>query len=64
MRRRTKRDIGILIGVLAVIGAIAFVNSQLQRGSLARQMEQLRATLEEERAASSPKNCWRSTGNW
>ena len=50
MRRRTKRDIGILIGVLAVIGAIAFVNSQLQRGSLARQMEQLRASLEQERA--------------
>ena len=50
MRRRTKRDIGIAIGVLAVIGAIAFVNSQLQRGRLARQMEQLRASLEQERA--------------
>lgn len=50
MKRRTKRDIGILVGVLAVIGVIAFANSQLQRGSLARQMEELRSNLEEQRA--------------
>lgn len=50
MKKRTKRDIGILLGVLAVIGVIAFVNAQMQRGSLARQMEQLRSSLEQERA--------------
>jgi hypothetical protein len=50
MRTRTKRDIGILLGVVAVIGAIAFANSQMQRGGLARQMEQLRSSLEEQRA--------------
>lgn len=50
MKKRTKRDLGILLGVLAVIGVIAFANSQMQRGSLARQMEALRSSLEQERA--------------
>lgn len=50
MKRRTKRDIGMLLGVLVLIGAVAFFNSQMQRGNLTRQMEDLRASLEVERA--------------
>lgn len=49
MKRSTKRDIGIFFGILAVIAGIVFFNSQLQRGSLVRRMESLRASLEDKR---------------
>ena len=46
MKRRTKRDILIFVGIVAVIGGIAFANAQLRRGNLAEQYERLRARLE------------------
>lgn len=52
MKRRTKRDLGVLVAVLLVIGGIAFGNSQLQRTGLAGDFEKLRERLEAQRIAS------------
>jgi len=52
MKRRTKRDLGVLAGVLLLIGAIAFGNAQLQRTGLAGDFEKLRERLEAARLAS------------
>lgn len=49
MKRRTKRDILIFLGVIAFIGGIAFANSQLRRQGLAEQFEDLRQRLEQAR---------------
>ncbi len=49
MKRRTKRDIGIFLGVIALIGGIAFANTQLRRRGLAEQYEELRQRLEQSR---------------
>ncbi|MDK1020250.1 MAG: DUF3299 domain-containing protein [Candidatus Hydrogenedentes bacterium] len=46
MKKRTKRDIGIFLGVIALIGGVALANSQFRRGNLAQQYERLRAQLE------------------
>jgi hypothetical protein len=52
MKRRTKRDLGILIGVLALIAGIAFANTQLRRSGLAGEFEALRERLESARLSS------------
>lgn len=52
MKRRTKRDLGVLVAVLAVIGGVAFANSQLRRTGLAGEFEALRETLEAARLES------------
>lgn len=49
MRRRTKRDLGILAGALVIIGAVVFFNSQVQRTALAAEMTQWRLRVEAER---------------
>lgn len=49
MKKRTKRDIGIFLGVIGLIGTVAFVNGQLSRGSLTTQFEDLRESIEERR---------------
>ena len=51
MKRRTKRDFGLFLGVLVVIGFLIFVNTQLSRSSLAQRMDALRQTVEAEHAA-------------
>lgn len=51
MKRRTKRDIGIFLGVIVLIGGIAFANAQLRRSGLAEQFEALRQELEQKRMA-------------
>lgn len=51
MKRRTKRDITIFIGIIALVGGIAFANSQLRRSGLAEQFEALRVELEQKRVA-------------
>ena len=52
MKRRTKRDLGVLGGVLVLIAALAFGNSQLKRTGLAGEFEALREKLEAARIAS------------
>ena len=46
MKKRTKRDIGLFLGVIALIGGVALANTQFRRGNLAEQYERLRAGLE------------------
>ncbi len=53
MKRRTRRDLSVFVGAIAVIGGIAFVNSQLTRGNLAKQFEEKRAELEAEVSETS-----------
>jgi len=48
MKRRTKRDFTVFLGAIAVIGGIAFVNTQLSRGNLAKEFEEKREELEAE----------------
>lgn len=55
MRRRTKRDLGIFLGVIALIGGVAFFNAQIQRGNLAAEMEALRTSLENARRAEGTR---------
>jgi hypothetical protein len=52
LKRRTKRDLGVLVAVLAVIGGVAFANSQLRRTGLAGDFEALREQLEAKRLSS------------
>lgn len=49
MRRRTRRDLGVLVGALAIIGVITFVNMQFIRGSLAKEMNEKRQQFEKVR---------------
>jgi hypothetical protein len=51
MKQRTKRDLTILVGAIAIIGITAFVNTQLRRGNLAEKYEALREQFETEQAA-------------
>ena len=51
MKRRTKRDLSVLAGVVAILGAIAFFNTTVSRLALAREMEALRSGLEKDRRA-------------
>lgn len=46
MKRRTKRDLGVLVGVMFLIGGVVFANTQLRRGNLAEKYEALRVSLE------------------
>ena len=46
MKRRTRRDITILMSVIALVGGLAFANTQFRRGNLAEQYERLREGLE------------------
>ncbi len=55
VKRRTRRDIGIFFGVLAVIAGVWLVNSQMQRGNLREQMEAWRTRLEQEKAEDGVK---------
>jgi hypothetical protein len=48
MKRRTKRDLSVLVGALAIVGVVAFVNTQLGRSNLAQEFNELRKRLEEE----------------
>ena len=52
MKQRTKRDLGILVGAIAIIGITAFANTQLRRGNLAEKYEALREKFETEQAAA------------
>ena len=46
MKKRTKRDIGLFLAVIALIGGVALANTQFRRGNLAEQYERLREGLE------------------
>jgi hypothetical protein len=52
MKRRTKRDLSILVAILAVIGGVIFVNGQLSRRGDAEAFENLRTSLEQKRLNS------------
>ncbi len=52
MKRRTKRDLSILVAILMVIGGVVFANGQLGRQGLAEDFEKLRETLEQQRVNS------------
>lgn len=49
MRRRTRRDLGVLGGAIVIIGAITFVNMQFMRSSLAQQKNAERQGFEQAR---------------
>lgn len=49
MKRRTKRDLIIFGGVIAILILVALLNSQLRRKGLAEEMEALRSGLEAKR---------------
>ena len=51
MKRRTRRDLGILLGVLVIIGVAAFSNTQFRRQGLAKEYDDLRRELEADREA-------------
>lgn len=46
MRRRVKRDLGILAGIVIVLGGVAFVNYNVRRGDLAEIMDRKRRQVE------------------
>jgi len=49
VRRRTKRDIGLLLFVVLTVLGVIFVNDELRRGGFKEQMEKWIAQLEDER---------------
>lgn len=49
MRRRVKRDLTVLFGILVVLVVVAFANSQFERSNLANRMEQYRQRVESDR---------------
>ena len=49
MKRRTKRDLTIFFGAIAIIIGVAFANSQLSRQGMAEEFNALREKLEAER---------------
>lgn len=49
VKRRTKRDLFIFGGVIAILVVVALLNSQLKRRGLAEEMEALRSGLEAKR---------------
>ena len=51
MKRRTKRDLGILVGVIVILAGIVLFNSTINRSALATEMEKWRTAVEEERLA-------------
>ena len=51
MKRRTKRDLGILLGVIVILAGIVLFNSTVNRSALAAQMEKWRTAVEQERMA-------------
>lgn len=51
MKRRTRRDIGILLGVVVILGSIVFFNMTLNRTSLANEMDRWRRSVESQRRA-------------
>jgi len=46
MKKRTRRDIGIFLALIGLIGGVAFANAQFRRGDLAQKYERLREGLE------------------
>ena len=46
MKKRTKRDIGVFLALIALVGGVAFANAQFRRGNQAEKYERLRAGLE------------------
>lgn len=50
MKRRTKRELGLLIGAILILAGIVFFNTQLKRGGLAEEMDRLRRQVEAKRA--------------
>ena len=49
MRRRAKRDLGILVGAIAILGVIVFFNGQMGRSRLVDEMESWRQDAEKQR---------------
>jgi len=54
MKQRTKRDLGILLGAIAIIGITALANTQLRRTDLAKKFEEMRKLVETAQAAENP----------
>ena len=51
MRRRAKRDLGIILALIVILGAVTFVNYAYTRSDLAERMDALRREIEHERMA-------------
>jgi hypothetical protein len=49
MKRRAKRDLGILVGVLLILGGIVAFNGQVGRARLASEMDKWRRDVEKQR---------------
>lgn len=49
MKRRTKRDLGILFGAAAILGSVVFFNITINRTTLAAEMDKLRRQVEGQR---------------
>lgn len=49
MKRRAKRDLGILLGVVIILGVVVFFNGQVGRMRLAEEMDKWRREVEKER---------------
>lgn len=49
MKRRTKRDLAVLLGAIVIVAAVAVANTQLGRANLAKEFTELRKRLESER---------------
>jgi Tfp pilus assembly ATPase PilU len=51
VRRRVVRDIGTLLGVVAVLVAVVLINDYMRRGSLSDQMDVIRKKAENDQKA-------------
>lgn len=51
MRKRAKRDLSIVVGLIIILGAVTFVNYAYTRSDLADRMNVLRQQIEQERIA-------------
>lgn len=48
MRRRTTRELGTIIGVVAILAAVIFLNGYMRRGSLSGEYEKARLAAEQD----------------
>ncbi len=49
MKRRAKRDLGVLVGAVAILAGVVFFNGQVNRKALAAEMDKIRRAAEKQR---------------